>query len=1184
MKNNGLKKFLTIFFFLSLLTLLVGLIMMYHNHQKKLEFQKENAIHSTKLLNRLIIGSFNTIISDLLLNANDAILLKYLNSPDDSLRRHIAADYQHFLEQKHIYDQIRFISKDGQEIIRVNFNNGKPVIIPREKLQNKSDRYYFKNILGQKKNEIYISPFDLNIEAGQIEIPYKPIIRVGTSVFNSNGEMAGMVIVNFLGAQMIRDFRNISKQMPGINYLINENGYWLITEPEKPELEWAFMFSGKQNISFKSQYPLLWDIISKKEHGQFVDDNGLFTFSTISLPKLYIKQCSLADFFNSDSACENHEKWWKITNLLPTEFAKGGAFKLSTQFIIENWIIFLIIAFISLIFTRVILARDRSKYELVKLSRAVEQSLSSVIITNHNGTIEYVNPAFLELTGYTSDEVIGKNPNILQAGPQSKEYFMELWQTISNGRVWQGEFHNRKKNGELFWESGTISPIKDEKNNITHYVAVKDDITAKRLYEKELKRLASFPEDNPNMVIEIDSKGQITYLNPAAKNYFSKDKIEHAIQLLISDILCNIAKIKHEPSSKFEEIIVGGLTFERRVKFFPEYDNIRVYAIDITRRKRMENDLVRARETADAANRLKSDFLANMSHEIRTPMNAIVGYSDMLLIDEVESSKREKLEIISNSCKHLLNLINDILDFSKIEADRMVLRKEVFSISQLLSQVQDLFFISASEKKLDFGVIIPKPLPPALEGDSYRLNQILVNLVGNSLKFTESGAITVSALYHEGKLILKVSDTGIGITEDKQKIIFAPFRQVDPASTRSYDGAGLGLTITRKLILMMGGTITVKSNLETGSVFTVEIPMPEVDEDKLDENSIIKEKKNFQIMTKWLALEKNSISMREYVLGLIKTLPGKMEKLEKAVDNKKINDIDFISHELKGTAANLGMTEIHEPAKLLNDFSREKIIRCDMISQTMSQLQQIINSIPEKYFKIDLNKKTGKKVQSDFKVLIAEDNKINQQVMKEILGKVNVKTYIADNGKIAIDMLKEKTYDLLLLDMQMPVMGGMEAISIIRKTEELKNIYTIALTADAMEGDSDRFINAGCNDYLAKPVKVQVLFDKINMLIEEKNSRVIDDSLHEKSSAENTVIVKISPDKRKKIDFVIKGLKDNIKIFQPAKVVELAETLIEINELTELKIISRELINAAEEFNDETLEQLIEQLETLIRN
>jgi len=408
------------------------------------------------------------------------------------------------------------------------------------------------------------------------------------------------------------------------------------------------------------------------------------------------------------------------------------------------------------------LALLESMADTRKLSAAVEQSPATIVITDTSGAIEYVNPKFTEMTGYTFAEAMGQNPRILKSGEFPPDAYKYLWSTILAGEVWRGEFHNKKKNGQLFWEQASISPIKDAMGIVTSFVAVKEDITGRKLAEAEL----------------IESNRHLA-----------------------------------EATSRASEMA----------------------------------------EKAEMANAAKSEFLANMSHEIRTPMNGVIGMTGLLLDTELNDEQRRYAEIVRASGESLLSLINNILDFSKIEAKKFDLETIDFDLSSLLDDFAAMLAVRAHEKGLELLCAADLNVPTLLRGDPGRLRQILTNLAGNAIKFTQTGEVAIRvSLKEEIKnqgagggehgtesreqgtanisfgsekenetvlLRFSIRDTGIGIPADKICRLFEEFSQVDASTTRKYGGTGLGLAISRQLAELMGGEAGVSSEEGKGSEF-----------------------------------------------------------------------------------------------------------------------------------------------------------------------------------------------------------------------------------------------------------------------------------------------------------------------------------------------------------------------------
>jgi len=510
------------------------------------------------------------------------------------------------------------------------------------------------------------------------------------------------------------------------------------------------------------------------------------------------------------------------------------------------------------------------------------------------------------------------------------------------------------------------------------------------------------------------------------------------------------------------------------------------------------SELKQARVTAEAANCAKSKFLTNMSHEIRTPLNAVLGFTELLCMEENDASKRKRLNIIKKSGENLLSLINDILDFSKIEADKLEIVPARFDIIEMLEYLQKTFTPPAEAKSLTFHLNFEMKkdaaFPPNVIGDWQRICQILTNLLSNAVKFTSEGGISLTYSYEAGQAGFKVTDTGIGIAKEKQDLVFAPFSQADVTTSRDFGGTGLGLAISRQLVKMMGGTLTLKSAPDIGSTFFVRLPLPNVAEQN-EQYRLTAELKNMidgeAMVARWLRPGDYGYDRPEYVRLALLDLPAQTARLRDAVKHDRQKDIEFIAHAIKGATGNLNMTEIYEAASAINDESVKKKYDINVIKYLFNNFKAILATVPEEYFKDDmaelLNRLGNKSETSDFKILMAEDNMMNQLLISDLLQRVNLGVAIAQNGREALDMLSRDKYDLLLLDIQMPVMDGLETIARIRADGDLKNLYVIALTAHAIKGDAEKYIKAGCDDYLAKPIKSAKLYQKIGTVMRRKD-------------------------------------------------------------------------------------------------
>ncbi|HHL34819.1 MAG TPA: PAS domain S-box protein, partial [Desulfobulbaceae bacterium] len=503
--------------------------------------------------------------------------------------------------------------------------------------------------------------------------------------------------------------------------------------------------------------------------------------------------------------------------------------------------------------------KDLEKIRL--LEAAVEQSASSIVITDIEGQIRYVNPAFTRVSGYSREEALGQNPKLLQSGRQSSEFYRRMWREISSGKVWHGRLCNKKKDGSLYWEDVVIAPVRDEDYRISHFVAVKNDVTEKVRIEEQLKdKLAEL-----ELIVEHAGAGiayvkgrKILGVNEAAANIIGFP-IE---QLLLKDTSIlfpgdgeyeqfglvyypelrrgNIVDVEFQSKNgKGEEIWVRltGQAVDRNA--LDEKGAVWIIQ-DMTAVHEYQNQLEEARKQAEEASRYKSNFLANMSHEIRTPMNAIIGMTRLVQETDLDPLQKKYVSRIETSSTMLLGLLNGILDFSKIEAGQLLLEEQPFLLETLLDNVYSTMIGLARDKQLTLLIDRDENVPDAFIGDAVRLGQILINLVGNGIKFTDQGEVGIHVSLDEDTsteervvLHFAVSDTGIGIPEDKQRRLFQSFQQADSSISRRYGGTGLGLAISRQLVQLMGGEISLTSTEGLGSTFSFTIALPSCSTEKV---------------------------------------------------------------------------------------------------------------------------------------------------------------------------------------------------------------------------------------------------------------------------------------------------------------------------------------------------------------
>ena len=1007
----------------------------------------------------------------------------------------------------------------------------------------------------------------------------------------------------------------------------------------------------------------------------------------------------------------------------------------------------------------------------VTLATAIGQVAEGVVITDAEGRIQYVNQSFTRMTGYAAEDVIGQNPRVLKAGRNSSEFYKELWNTIQSGEVWHGELINRRKDGSEYTEEMSITPVRNSTGAITNYIAVKQDVTARRAAESAQRFLAAVVESSPDAILRHTPEGIITSWSCGAERMFGypaqkiigkpvatlippelpglfSELMERlresgaianmecvgvredgaridvslsvypiqddggrlvAVAAFVRDItarkraaealrqseeqfrtafaeapfgMCLTALDGHylqvnaafcrmlgyserqllqgawqnvthpedlEVSRRNVEQLVRGLvssgelekryihksgkdvwvrlkisivndrdgapshfvahvediTESRRAKealqaseeryrmlfarnlagvlrttvtgqvldcnlatalmlgcdspaeligqsFLPfhysaegrdqlvstlkqqkmltnsewklrrrdgqnvwvlcnfrlvEEDGAEVLEttlVDITDRKRAEQQLREAKEIAEQANRAKGTFLANMSHEIRTPMNGILGMVGLLLDGELDARQRKRAETVRDSAEGLLDVLNEILDFSKMEAHKLKLEQTAFDLRSLVEGVADLMAVKTQEKGVELLCFIETDVPTQLLGDGSRLRQVLVNLAGNAAKFTTAGHVSIRVRLETpgdlGTIRFEVRDTGIGIPAEKLNLLFQPFSQVDPSDSRRYGGTGLGLSIVRMLVDMMGGYVGVESEEGKGSCFWFTVPL---------ERQPAVERPRALSLAGWriLVVDDNAASrnLMMELLAFWKVAASEAADAEAALrmlcdpDGRPFDAV-LVDMEMPGTDGERLGALIREnpslartalvlltPQRLAADAQRwQQQGFAGHVGKPVKQgeLGSCLASIlgygpaPVRCGVQPNPSRIRKETRAQLHLLVAEDNQVNQDVALGILEKLGYRADVVADGRRALCALAEKDYDLVLMDCQMPEMDGYEAARRIRQPDTLvrnHDIPIIATTAHALAGDREKCLNAGMNGFISKPLRAAAL-------------------------------------------------------------------------------------------------------------
>jgi PAS domain S-box-containing protein len=705
--------------------------------------------------------------------------------------------------------------------------------------------------------------------------------------------------------------------------------------------------------------------------------------------------------------------------------------------------------------------------------------------------------------------------------------------------------YKRRADGKIIWLHALAKIVRDDDGNVECLNGVVQDITERKRAEQALadaeQRSRSLLESAPDGMMIADEQGQIVIVNAQFEVLFGYAK-EEIVGQHIEVLLPERYRHQHigQRTSFFSSPSVramgsGRELFARRkdgtelpveISLSPLQTEEGVLVSssirDISERRQAEAELVRARRAAEAANQAKSDFLANMSHEIRTPMNGIMGMTELALDTELTGEQREFLETIDSSAKSLLSLINDILDFSKIEANKLELDPVDFELRERIGETLSTLAVRTHAKNLELAVDVASEVPERLVGDINRIRQVLINLLGNAIKFTDQGEIVLRidlVRQREQQVTLRfaVTDTGIGLPEEKLETIFQPFEQADASTTRKYGGTGLGLAICVRLVELMGGKMKVDSVLGRGTTFsfTAELELGSgLSSERLstpprelrgmrvlivDDNAT-----NRRILMKMLenwGMQPEAVdSAAEALQTLHATTPDRPFGLVVSDVIMPETDGFMLAEQIK---SDLLLKDI--PIILLTSANRsgdgarcrELGIAAHLIKPARQSL--LFDSIASSVGSMGVEPRSSRRGPTEpalasgpaaLHLLLAEDNAINQKFAVRALSKVGHTVTVANNGQEAVDAWSEGTFDAILMDIQMPIMDGNLATAEIRKREASsgRRIPIIAMTAHAMKGDREMCLAAGMDGYVTKPIKTKLMLAEIARVLNGESS------------------------------------------------------------------------------------------------
>jgi len=1100
--------------------------------------------------------------------------------------------FKAFLDAHPYYHQIRYIDTAGNEIIRVQVTSkGLVYTVDVSDLQNKSESLYVSETIKLKSGEAYYSDVTLNREHGVIQQPHLPVLRLATPVHISD-KPVGLVVINISTEKLFSTInsekngtqRSIVDQRGyylkhdnihetfgfdlGFDYRLQNNEpelailaethdqYFRIHPKHDNELD------GFQKIYFSpndsSRYWLL--TLNVPENVVFADvrkplNNALFVslfagFISLLFIGRYISRKILTPIVDLASVA--------------SQLQKGDLTVRVDESLAHNEFITLYSA-INAFAENQQHATSKLEKEVAmqtrRLSAVIDNIIDGIITIDEHGIIETFNPAARQIFGYSNVEVIGQNVKMLMPEPYHSEhdgYLRNHIKTGENNIIGIGrEVLGLRRDGSTFPMELEVSEIYLDgmKSGTRKFVGITRDITERHQAQLEVKRSEAlmrglFELSPVGIALNDYETGAYLEINQSLLTSTGYTK-EEFVNLSYWDITPK--EYENEEAKQLDDLNNRGQYGPYEKEYInkngdrypvllngmlvqdPITNKKMIWSIveDITDRKKTEQALIQAKNKAEEAGQAKSEFLASMSHEIRTPMNGVLGMLGLLLNTELTSDQQHRIIVAQKSAESLLTLINDILDFSKVDAGKMDLEYLDFNLRDMLGDFAEAMGFQAQAKGIELVLDVTQIDESTVKGDPGRIRQILTNIVGNSIKFTSSGEIVIQAELKSideqtWKFNCQISDTGMGIPDEKMSSLFDSFSQVDASTTRKYGGTGLGLAIVKKLCELMDGDITVTSEDAKGSCFTLNIQLqkstnsqlvvPKVDMSKLnvlivDDNETNREVLRGQL-EHWGAsvVEANSgdealtvcdehIQNNDRQFFDIAFLDMQMPGMDGAELGKKISkDERFSKMKLvmmtsmghQGEAryfADLGFSAYFpKPATTSDLFDALSVV-----VDGGKALQQAEPLVTKHYLKTlaRSDKQTLAELEEDCfnntRILLVEDNHVNQLVATGILKQHGFKMVdIAANGLEAINSLQQASedmpYSIVIMDCQMPEMDGYEATRIIRagKADE-RNIAIpiVAMTANAMQGDREKCLEAGMNDYLAKPVVPDLLIEKL---------------------------------------------------------------------------------------------------------
>jgi PAS domain S-box-containing protein len=908
------------------------------------------------------------------------------------------------IEAKTDIDRIRWIDETGLERVRVSAGPGGTAITPPSKLQAKSERYFVREIATLGPSQIYVSPMDLSVDHGEVERPFKPVVRIGTPVFDDQGRRRGMLVVNHLTDAIMASFDANTRGLFGHTMLLNGLGQWL--HVQRGTDQWGFMFGRPE--TFATEQPAVWQAVAANPSGQFRDDAGIWTYDTVE--PLAVAAAATGGSDIAPPAIPAVRNWKVVSHvpnaeiaqiLLPLRVSVAGV---TTVLLVFGFVASLAVARTWVRRDEAMLARaeQEARQSEAGLRLVLRSNPNAMIVTDSSGAVFEANPQAERVFGYTREEMRSLKvedfmPQAVRAAhARYRDGYAERAQARPMG---QGlDLRARRKDGTEFPVEISLAPL--TLAGVSYVVATMVDISARKQAETQVRELNATlerrveqrteelqrAESNLRLILEssanglfgVDLAGRITFANPAACRMLGRTPTE----LIGRD--AGTLGATAEPGRGLQVHLARtlrdgcGLSVDDEAYHRASGDEIPVHYsthpmvrngtiigavvsfIDATERRTLDRAREAALSEAERLAQARSEFLANMSHEIRTPLNGVLGLAQVAWRDEAsDGSTRETFGRILESGRTLLGVVDNVLDFSRIEAGKVQVEQITTAIGATLDEVLASILPVAQVKGVAVRVERTARAPERCVTDPMRVKQVLLNLLSNAVKFTERGEVVLVVDRIDEQLRFAVRDTGIGMNADQLARIFSAFEQADTSTTRRFGGTGLGLAICKRITELMGGQVTATSTAGVGSEFVVLLP---------------------------------------YVAPA-----------QDAVDPTPSRDTTFGT----GRVARL----------------------------------------------------------AGLRILLAEDNEVNQMVVLAMLRKEQPQVTTVTDGLQAVEQVRARgpgAFDLVLMDIQMPVMDGYEATRLIHGIDP--DLPVVGQTAHVLHEAIEHCRAAGMVAHLPKPI------------------------------------------------------------------------------------------------------------------